>query len=270
MRFHERVTRVYAILLAAAFIPAAFAATATQPELSAKEIIARSSKAIESDFKEAPNYGHTERDLQDGTDKTYRVRMVDGSPYKELIAVNGKPLSEQQQKQQQQQLKQEIAKRKAQSSSERKSRIASYEQDRRRDHTMMAQLSAAFDFKLLKKTSLDSFDVYVLKATPKKDYNPPNMESQVLPGMQGTMWIDQKTFQWVKVTAHVIQPVSIMGFLAKVQPGTKFELEKRPVNGNYWAPSHFSMHSNAKVLGLFTHTSSQNQTFYDFQPAQHY
>jgi hypothetical protein len=43
--------------------------------------------------------------------------------------------------------------------------------------------------------------------------------------MEGTLWIDKKTFQWVKVEATVIRPVSIAGFLAQVQTGRRFELE---------------------------------------------
>ena len=57
-------------------------------------------------------------------------------------------------------------------------------------------------------------------------YEPPNNEAKVLTGMEGMLWIDKTTFQWVKVEATVIQPVSIAGFLAQVQPGTCFELEK--------------------------------------------
>jgi len=33
--------------------------------------------------------------------------------------------------------------------------------------------------------------------------------------MEGKLWIDEKTFQWVKVEATVIRPVSIEGFWLK-------------------------------------------------------
>jgi hypothetical protein len=196
--------------------------------------------------------------------------MIEGSPYQELIAVNGKPLSEQQQQEEAHKLKQEIAKRKAESPDDRRKRIANYERDRKRDNTMIQQLTEAFQFQLVRTGKLAGFDVYVLKATPKPGYNPPNLDSQVLPGMQGMMWIDRKTFQWVRVTAHVIHPVSIMGFLAQVQPGTRFELEKRPVNAKFWAPSHFSMRANSKVLGMFSHNTWEDQTFSDYRPAKQY
>ena len=48
--------------------------------------------------------------------------------------------------------------------------------------------------------------------------------------MEGTLWIDRDTFQWVKVEAQVTRPVKIVGFLAEVEPGTHFELEKKPID----------------------------------------
>lgn len=57
----------------------------------------------------------------------------------------------------------------------------------------------------------------------------------MLRGMEGELWIDEATFQWVKVQARVIRPVSIEGFLARVEPGTRFELEKMPVADQHLA-----------------------------------
>jgi hypothetical protein len=87
----------------------------------------------------------------------------------------------------------------------------------------------------------------------------------VLPGMEGELWIDQKTYEWVKVTAHVIRPVSIEGFLARVEPGTRFEIEKTPVGSGIWQITHFSMQSNAKVLFVVNKNSAEEDWFYDFK-----
>jgi hypothetical protein len=91
------------------------------------------------------------------------------------------------------------------------------------------------------------------------------MEAQVLTGMRGQLWIDQKTFQWVKVVAEVVHPVSIGGFLARVEPGTRFELEEAPVGDGIWLPSHFSEKSDAKVLHVFNHASQDDETYFDYQ-----
>jgi hypothetical protein len=192
--------------------------------------------------------------------------MIEGTPYQRLIAVNGKPLSPAQSEQEKKKQEQTAAQRRSESSQQRQERIAKYEKDRKRDHAMMEQLTRAFDFNLIGQRKVRGFTVYVLKATPKPGYQPPNMETQVLPGMQGELWIDTKTYQWVRVTARVIHPVSMEGFLAQVEPGTQFELEKSPVDHNAWQVSHFSMKSQAKVLYLFNHASSEDDTYFDYQP----
>jgi hypothetical protein len=65
----------------------------------------------------------------------------------------------------------------------------------------------------------------------------------------------------------VIHPVSIEGFLAEVEPGTRFELENLPVgDGSTWQASHFSMRSNAKVFHVFARESSEDDTYTDYSP----
>ncbi len=128
----------------------------------------------------------------------------------------------------------------------------------------MQQLTAAFNFTLTGKQKIGPYNVYVLRATPRPDYRPPNMQTEVLTGMQGQLWIDEETFQWVKVEAQVVRPVYIDGFLARVEPGTRFELEKMPVEDGIWLPQHFSMRSRAKVFLLFPRRASDDETYFDY------
>jgi hypothetical protein len=230
-----------------------------------QEIIQRSVAANQRDFKEDPNYNYKELDHTSDGSKLYRVTMIEGTPYNRLIAVNGKPLSRERDAEEEKKLQQTIQQRRSESSGERQKRIAKYEKERARDNAMMNELAKAFDFTLLGQRKVRGFNVWVLKATPRPGYKPPNMECQVLPGMQGELWIDKKTYQWVKVTAQVVHPVSIEGFLAEVEPGTQFELEKSPVGNGIWQATHFSMHSNAKVLHMFGRASQEDETYSDYQ-----
>jgi hypothetical protein len=231
-------------------------------------IIQRSVEANANDWKAAPDYDYFERDQQPGGGtKTYAELMILGSPYERLVAVNGKPLFPTRQAEEQQKLEAAIVQRRSESERERAERIAKYEKDRMRDHLLMEQLTRAFDFSLVGEQKLDGYDVYVLKAKPRGNYQPPNMETEVLKGMQGKLWIEKKTFQWVKVEAQVIHPVSIEGFLAEVEPGTRFELEKMPVEDGIWLPKHFAMKSQAKVLFFFTRKSQADETYYEYHKA---
>ena len=230
-----------------------------------KTIIQRSVEANNRDFRAAPAYNYKEHDKTAGGTKTYQITMIDGSPYQRLIAADGKPLSAQANAAELKKQEQAAAERRAESPDKRRQRIAKYERERARDHLMMAQLSEAFNFRLLGKRRIRTFNVWELKATPRAGYKAPNMECQVLPGMEGNLYIDQRTYQWVKVTAQVTRPVSIEGFLAQVQPGTMFEIEKSPVDDGIWQITHFAMRSQAKVMFVYNKTNAEEDTFYDFK-----
>lgn len=136
--------------------------------------------------------------------------------------MNGKPLPTEDQEREQQNLEEVISQRRSESPGDRAERLAKYERERKRHHLLMQQLTQAFDFRLLGERRLGHYAVYLLEATPRAGYQPPNTETEVLTGMQGKLWIDKETYQWVKVEAAVVRPVSIAGFLARVQPGTPF------------------------------------------------
>jgi hypothetical protein len=233
--------------------------------LGVEKIVANSVVANQRDFQVANRYNWKERVRTPKGTKTSQVTMIDGTPYYRLIAVNGKPLSPAEQAKEAKKQQQAAAERAAETPEQRRKRVEKYEKDRRRDAEMMAQLTKAFTFTLAGQGKLRGFDVWALKATPCKDYHPPSMETQVLTGMRGQLWIDQKTFQWVKVLAEVVHPVSIGGFLARVEPGTRFELDEAPVGDGIWLPSHFSMKSDAKVLHVFNHGSQEDETYFDYQ-----
>lgn len=234
----------------------------------ARSIVQKAVAANQRDWAAAPQFDYTELDRDENGTKTYAVTTLFGSPYERLIAENGHPLSASKAAQEQKKFEQEVAKRRHESPSERSARVAKYEAERKRDHTMMEQLTSAFDFQLTGEQKMKGHTVYVLTATPRKGYKPPDRDSEVLTGMQGTLWIDKDSFQWVKVEAHVIHPVTIEGFLAKVERGTKFELEKIPVTPDIWLPSHFSMKANAKVFFVFSKHSQEDEIFSNYHKRQ--
>ncbi len=263
MRTSYRPCANILFVIATLLLSTQFAAT----QDDAASIIRQSAEANDRDWDAAPKFDDSERDRTKDGDKTYAVTMLDGSPYERLIAVNGHDLSPAKKQEEEKKYEDAVAERQHESPDKRAARIAKYEADRKRDHTMLEQLTTAFDFHLVGERMLNRHRVYVLKATPRAGYKPPDRDSQVLTGMEGTLWIDQKTFQWVKVEAHVRHPVRIEGFLAEVEPGTRFEVEKRPVAGNIWLASHYSMKSNVKIMLFIPHRGAEEDTFFNYHRA---
>lgn len=243
----------------------AVAISATRLSQDVQSIIQQSVEATQRDWRAAPDYDYFQRVRTDGGTKTYDVRMTLGSPYERLTAVNNKPLTASQEAEEQQKLDQEMSQRRSESSEERNHRIAKYIRERQRDHLLVEQLTRAFEFTLEGEQRLGARDVYVLRARPRAGYRPPSMQAEVLTGMQGKLWVDKSTFQWVRVEAEVIHPVTIEGFLAQVEPGTHFELEKAPVDDGIWLPKHFSMRSRSKIVFLIPHKTQEEETYWGYR-----
>ncbi len=226
---------------------------AAQP--TAQEIVRRSIAATRNDWRAQPSYSYFERDTDPsrGDSKTYKVTLMYGFPYQQLVAVNGKDLSKDERQDEQKKLREASEKRSKESKSERASRVSGYESDRERDHRMMEEMADAFTFTLRGTGKLSGHPVYIIDAEPRQGYQPPDVHAKVLTGMKGTLWIDRSTFQWVKAEAHVVHPVSIAGFLADVQLGTYFELEKMPVS------------KDVKILGVFPKNDADNETFFQYR-----
>jgi hypothetical protein len=208
--------------------------------------------STETDWKATPQFSFVERDEDvkgaAKTSKTYRIWMLDGSPYSCLTDLNDKPLSPAQRDREREKLREETARRANESPKERARRLAQYQKDRGRMFALLHEMGEAFDFRLVGEQRLDNHDVYVLQAFPRPGYQPRSRETKILTGMKGTLWIEKSTYQWVRVEAVAIKPVWLGWFIAKVLPGTRFLLEQTPVTKRLWLPEYFSFEARARIL----------------------
>lgn len=242
--------------------------TASPDRPDAGKILRLSLAATEANWRLQPKMIDIEcdADSRDGrtTSKTYQVMMIDGTPYDRLIARDGKPIPADEMVKQAELLREECGKRANQSADERARRVAKYRHSRRRMLDMMREMTKALVFAVTGESQVNGCRVYVLRATPRPGYRPPNHEAKVLTAMQGTLWIDEASYQWVRAEAEVTRPVWFGLFLVKVYPGTRFLLEQAPVEGGVWMPAHFRMQIKSSILLLhkdFTH----DETYHDYR-----
>ena len=255
-------------LLVLALVAGCASAASPQPDTS--EIIRRSVQEIEADWKQAPEFSYHERDVESKhhappTIKTYEVLMIDGSQYHRLTAINDRPISTDEQAEEENKLRAEILKRGNESERERRKRIARFLKERDQDHAMLKEMVDAFDFRPAGEANINGHDCWVFDAEPKPGYQPKTRETKVLSGMQGKLWIDKRQYQWVRVEAEVMRPVSMYG-IARVGPGTRFFLEQAPVAGNLWLPTHFSVSVKASALGFINEDSLDDETYHQYKP----
>jgi hypothetical protein len=233
------------------------------PVLDAAAIVSRSVAANQKDWNAAPEFNCLDRDRTGGRTTTERVVMLLGSPFVQRIP-NSLRVPAALRANLQRGLARELARRRAETPEQRAERIKDYEAARERDRVLLAQIADAFTFSLRGRRVENGRSVYEIGAVPRQGYSPPSIQAEALTGMRGTLWIDAATFNWVRITATVVQPVSIYGFFARIEPGTSFELEKAPVAGDIWLPSHFAQHARTRILLLFRHNTDEDVRYWDY------
>jgi hypothetical protein len=238
---------------------------------SATEIIRRSVPVNDSDFNAFPHYTRHETDIalkldasgqpSEKVNKTVEVLLIDGSPYEKMLRRDGQPLSPEEARKEDEKVQLEIRKRKNESSATRSIRIARYQKSRESDQHLMHQIADAFIFTFVKEENVNGHATYVVDGEPNPNFYPDSQDSKLLAGMKGRIWIDTTGYHWMKVHVEVIKPVSYGLFIAKLGPGTKLEFELAPVEGNLWLPVRFLQDINAKVLGVKSIRTRQEETY---------
>lgn len=258
------VLRYMAVATLLALCTAANAQTA--PGMTASEIIRISEHTTDTGFERTPDFDYCTTENHGDKTKTYAVFMMRGSTYDQLVAVDGVPLSPEEQKKQTAARKAEAERRSTETPEQHSNRVAKYEKEQRRNRALLEEMPKAFDFMLMGTSLKDDRETYVLNATPRRGYEPIDRQTRILTGMRGTLWIDRSAYGWVRAEAVVVHPVMIEGFLARVEKGTRFTLEERPFGNGVWLPTLFRVYAKARILFIFPKTSREEYTFFHYVP----
>jgi hypothetical protein len=75
----------------------------------------------------------------------------------------------------------------------------------------------------------------VLDFKPNPGWSPPNLESELLTGLAGRVWIDPRSRTMVRLEATLFHAVNIgWGMLAHIYPGGTVTLEQTSAGGQRW------------------------------------
>ncbi len=243
-----------------------------------EQIIERSLAASDRNWKIAQSYTFIERNDQrqldsDGRVKsrrvlTYDITLLEGSPYRRLIARDDKPLPPAEEQKEQEKLTKSIAERRKETEAERAKRIADFQRRRQRELDLVRELPKAFAFRVVGEESVGGAASWVLDATPRPGYQPRDSRTRVLPKVKGRLWISQQDYAWVKVDAEVIDTISIGLFLARIGKGSHLEFEQVQVNGEVWLPSRLALVAEARVALVKKINLAQEIAYQDYRKFQ--
>ena len=238
--------------------PAAPAPPAVQP--SPKEIVQRAMQRDVHNWELEKDYTFTQRIEQrelnsDGSLKskkteTEEIVFLYDQPYAHLVKRNDQPLSDAEARKVEQKLNDTMEKRSHESPEERRKRLADFDKRHREEHEFLLEVPEAYDFRIVGEQTIHGRSAYVLVGEPRADFRPTLNAARVLPKLRPKLWIDKDGFEWLRLEAEVIDTITWGGFLLRLHPGSRIELEQTLVNNEVWLPvrAHFSFDARVALF----------------------
>jgi len=200
--------------------------------------------------------------------KTEDITMLEGSPYRRLVARNGKPISPEEQKQEDERLRRSDEERRKEPPEQRERRLAEWRRRREQRIGPFREVLDAFDFKLAGEQNLNGVSVYAIDATPKQGYKPKSSTASILPKFKGRLWIAKSDYGLVKVEAETTGTISYGGILFRLARGSRVEVEQERVNDELWLRKRIWVEFSGHVLLVSALRAQIEFTFADYRKFQ--
>jgi hypothetical protein len=243
-----------------------------------REIVRRSVEIDRKNLEIARNYTYLERQEVrelDGSGKvkstevqTSDVTLLEGSPYRRLVARNDQPLSPKEQKKEEDKLRRSIEERRKETAEEHERRIADWERRQQRQREPLKELPDGFDFRLIGEEAFAADEVYVIDATPKPGYKPKLPSAAYFPKVKARFWIDKKDYRWARVEVETLDTISFAGFLVRLAKGSRLTIEQAHVNQEVWLLKSVKLRGSARVALIKNLHEELIITFSDYKKFQ--
>lgn len=227
---------------------------------SALDIVRKSVENDQLNTDRAKDYTYLQRTVTRELDKqgkvtrtkitTHDVIRLGGRPYRKLVAEDDRPLVGEKARKEQERFDREVAKRGSETGAEQKKRQIEEERGRVESRRFLREIPEAFTFELKGEEKVDGLVAWVVEATPKAGYRGKVKNWEMLTKFRGRLWIARGDYQWAKVEAETVAPVSFGWVLAKLEKGARLTFEQRRVNEEVWLPVHATTKIDARLALL--------------------
>ena len=242
------------------------------------EIIRRATEIDRRDTVIARSYTFLQRQEQRDLDaggklkktesETYDVTLLEGSPYRRLVARNDKPLSQKDQSKEADKLQRSIEDRRKETPEQRERRIADWERKQQKQREPLKELPEAFTFTLTGEESLNGGDAFVIDGMPKPGYRPKSQSTSFFPKCKLRLWIDKKDYQWVRIDIESLDTISFGGFLVRLAKGSHVTIESARVNNEVWLPKRAVIKGSVRIALVKVMRGEMVFTFSDYKKFQ--
>ncbi|BDC51927.1 hypothetical protein F183_A42420 [Bryobacterales bacterium F-183] len=218
-----------------------------------KEIVKRAIGREVENHRNLANYTWQTRSVtavkgSSAKSKTYENFNIDGTSYRKLVEKDGKPLSAAEAREEQEKMDREIAKRRAESPSQRNKRINDERKEREEGERFRKEVLEAFNFTLEGEESIGGFTTWRIRADQRAGFKPASREGKFLSKVQGKIWVDQKSGEWLKFEMETTDKLTWGAFIASIAPGSRIVAQQMRVNDELWHPQWIKVTANARAL----------------------
>ena len=244
----------------------------------AREIVRRAVELDRKDVEISRQYTFLQRQEECDLDgagrpknheiRTFDVTLLEGSPYRRLVARGDQPLSAKDQQAEDEKLRASIEQRRKETPEERSRRVAEWGRKQEKQREPVKELVEAFDFRMAGEEALNGGETWVIDATAKPGYKPKSTATTFFPKVKLRLWIDKREYQWVRMQMDVLDTISFGGFLLRIAKGGHLMVEQTRVNSEVWLPKRATVTASARLLLVKGYHKSFDITFSDYKKFQ--
>lgn len=226
---------------------APLAATAQAPSAGPQQVVLVK-KALAAELRAAQDTGHPMRyRLRKSSPRLTTTKDIvetrEGAVAR-LMAINDKPLTQAEEQREQARLNSLLANPGLQ-----RHRKQGEGEDTQRALKVLRALPRAFIYQFAGAEAGPEGTIDRFTFVPNPGFEPPDLETQALTAMAGTVWIDPNQTRIVRLEGHLQQDVDFgWGILGRLNKGGWIRIEQASVADGQWRIVHFQMVMSGRVL----------------------
>jgi hypothetical protein len=206
-----------------------------------------------------------------GPMRTFEVypSAVPGRTYKRLIAVDGRPLGDEElarrDAERQRSLHEAEERRRSEADRQRAARLAKEAEERRERDAVLDDALAVFEVTFSRREIVDGRPLLIGTATPRPHARVSTREGRWLKQFAGDIWISEADYQIARLDMRAIDDVSIgWGIVGRVHKGSRFVFARRHVQGA-WLPSEVTFEATGRTMLFRRFQIHTTTTFSDYR-----
>ena len=200
--------------------------------------------------------------------KTYDVTLMEGSPYKRLVARNDQPLSAEEQRDEDARLNYNSDQRKRESAAQKQQRIAEWERKRREQRDHLREIPDAFDFKFVGEETIEGRPAWVIEGTPHPGYKPKSSLASYFTKIKGRCWITKDSPHFAKLEFDTLDTIAIGAFVVRLKKGGHILVEQTRLSDDLWLPKHVTVKASARLFFVKGFNIDADYSFRDYKKFQ--